>query len=61
MLSTMITRGNEKSGLLVLLGAAVFLSAFLLFCSEPMIGKMMLPLDRRLLQYAHYRSLEVMI
>src|SRR5436305_8384276 len=37
--------GVERTHHLVLLFApTIFLSAFLLFCSEPMVGKMMLPL-----------------
>src|SRR5438477_3825455 len=30
--------------LVLLIAPTIFLSAFLLFCSEPMVGKMMLPL-----------------
>src|SRR5262245_55587048 len=43
-LTDVIANSYGKQGALSLLGAAVFLSAFLLFCSEPMVGKMMLPL-----------------
>jgi hypothetical protein len=35
---------STKRNVLNLLGATVFSGAFLLFCSEPMIGKMLLPL-----------------
>src|SRR5215831_17323614 len=36
---------HERSHLIIFLFApTIFLSAFLLFCSEPMVGKMMLPL-----------------
>src|ERR1700675_1216454 len=36
---------TERSRHIILLFApTIFLSAFLLFCSEPMVGKMMLPL-----------------
>ncbi len=34
---------RATSGLVYLFGPTLFLSAFLLFCSEPMVGKMMLP------------------
>ena len=37
------TLKNAKPNLVMMLGATIFLSAFLLFCSEPMIGKMLLP------------------
>jgi hypothetical protein len=37
-------RRANKEIVLTLLGATIFVSAFLLFCSEPMIGKMLLPL-----------------
>src|SRR5579862_4048392 len=40
-----ITGTTERSHHITLLFApTIFLSAFLLFCSEPMVGKMMLPL-----------------
>src|SRR5215467_9772104 len=34
----------QKSQITLLFAATIFLSAFLLFCSEPIVGKMMLPL-----------------
>src|SRR5256712_11844886 len=40
-----VTAPTEQSRHIILLFApTIFLSAFLLFCSEPMVGKMMLPL-----------------
>src|SRR5881394_476122 len=40
-----ISAPTERSHHITLLFApTIFLSAFLLFCSEPMVGKMMLPL-----------------
>src|SRR6266566_2484001 len=38
------TRQVEVSTAILLFVPTIFLSAFLLFCSEPMVGKMMLPL-----------------
>ena len=35
---------EQARHMLVLFAPTIFLSAFLLFCSEPMVGKMMLPL-----------------
>src|SRR5215470_14022119 len=42
-----IRTGSGTAGvtkILFVFGPTIFLSAFLLFCSEPMVGKMMLPL-----------------
>src|SRR5215471_5681952 len=40
-----VSTSTERSHYITLLFApTIFLSAFLLFCSEPMVGKMMLPL-----------------
>src|SRR5215471_9822287 len=40
-----LSTSTERSHYITLLFApTIFLSAFLLFCSEPMVGKMMLPL-----------------
>src|SRR2546429_6173188 len=40
-----VSAATERTSHIVLLIApTIFLSAFLLFCSEPMVGKMMLPL-----------------
>src|SRR5438552_11743720 len=35
---------EQTSHIVLLIAPTIFLSAFLLFCSEPMVGKMMLPL-----------------
>jgi hypothetical protein len=35
---------THDASAIVLFGPTLFLSAFLLFCFEPMVGKMMLPL-----------------
>src|SRR5436309_15685014 len=35
---------TSTSNVVLLFAPTIFLSAFLLFCSEPMVGKMMLPL-----------------
>src|SRR5213592_2227078 len=35
---------RQARHMVVLFAPTIFLSAFLLFCSEPMVGKMMLPL-----------------
>src|SRR5436189_3198627 len=35
---------GQTGGIVLLIVPTIFLSAFLLFCSEPMVGKMMLPL-----------------
>src|SRR5437868_11685976 len=38
-----ITTGAPSLNLILLFAPTIFLSAFLLFCCEPMVGKMMLP------------------
>src|SRR6266566_1912441 len=35
---------EQTRHIVLLIAPTIFLSAFLLFCSEPMVGKMMLPL-----------------